>query len=106
MRRFTSKIKTIGSKNQVELKYPCLVRDFISDRLYAANEGYFQKENHQVGELEPIQYQNLLGYHAYRTELQSKYPKHAWITPSELFKPYYGYMIANYIIETWHKEYK
>lgn len=26
------------------------------------------------------------------------YPENAWVTPSELFKPFYGYTLANYIL--------
>ena len=26
------------------------------------------------------------------------YPDNAWVTPSELFKPYYGYTVANFMI--------
>jgi SAM-dependent MidA family methyltransferase len=77
-----------------------MVRDFVKDRLYASHEGYFHREETQVGMLkEPIEFSKLLGYYAYRKELESKYPKNAWITPSEVFYPYYGYMIANYIAE-------
>lgn len=79
-----------------------MVRDFIKESLYSKSDGYFIKKNHQVGELKaPIQFKNLLGYHAYRQELKEKYPENAWVTPSEIFKPYYGYMIANYMIEKW-----
>jgi SAM-dependent MidA family methyltransferase len=30
--------------------------------------------------------------------MERLYPKNAWITPSELFKPYYGFTIANFMI--------
>jgi len=80
-----------------------MVRDFIKHSLYMSSEGYFQQENHQIGELSaPINFKDLLGYHGYRKELESKYPKNGWITPSEAFKPYFGYMIGNYIIEKWY----
>ncbi|CAI2371507.1 unnamed protein product [Moneuplotes crassus] len=81
-----------------------MVRDFIRDRLYASSEGYFQKEDHQVGQLsEPIEFGQLLGYHAYRQQFEQRYPQNAWITPSEVFKPYFGYMVGNYIIENWYQ---
>ena len=38
------------------------------------------------------------GYFDYRTEMERVYPENAWITPSELFKPYYGYAVANFIL--------
>lgn len=77
-----------------------MVRDFIKDRLYGSVDGYFQKKEHQVGILkDPINFKSLLGYYAYRNELKAKYPENAWVTPSEVFKPFFGYMIANYILE-------
>ena len=30
--------------------------------------------------------------------MERVYPKNAWVTPSELFKPYYGYTVANFMI--------
>lgn len=30
--------------------------------------------------------------------MERLYPENAWVTPSELFKPYYGYTIANFMI--------
>lgn len=31
--------------------------------------------------------------------LQSNYPENAWLTPSEIFRPYYGITIGNYIYQ-------
>ena len=30
--------------------------------------------------------------------MERVYPENAWVTPSELFKPYYGYTVANFMI--------
>ena len=30
--------------------------------------------------------------------MERLYPKNAWVTPCELFKPYYGFTIANFMI--------
>jgi SAM-dependent MidA family methyltransferase len=30
--------------------------------------------------------------------MERLYPTNAWVTPSELFKPYFGYTIANFMI--------
>ena len=30
--------------------------------------------------------------------MERLYPKNAWVTPSELYKPYYGFTIANFMI--------
>jgi SAM-dependent MidA family methyltransferase len=39
--------------------------------------------------------------------MESLYPENAWITPCELFKPFYSYTVANYMlnkIENWQKK--
>ena len=30
--------------------------------------------------------------------MEKLYPENAWVTPSELFKPYYGYVVSNFIV--------
>ena len=39
----------------------------------------------------------MLGYKDYQSQLYENYPENAWLTPSEIFKPFYGLSIANYI---------
>lgn len=39
-----------------------------------------------------------MGYEECRQALMKNYPDHAWLTPSEMFKPYYGYTVANFMI--------
>lgn len=92
-------------RNFSSLKSPCLTRDFIHDRLYNPNGGYFCQKNVQIGELsEPINFKELLGYEQYTRELSEKYPKNAWLTPSELFRPWYGFTIANYIHQVYIRQ--
>ena len=94
------KLKTTESSTSESLNYPCMTREYIRDMLYGGEDSYFQKKDHQVGMLtEPIHFKKLLGYYAYRKELKDKYPQNAWVTPSEIFKPFFGYMIGNYIID-------
>jgi hypothetical protein len=89
------------------------LRNFIFDRLYHPSEGYFCKKGNpsksidfQVGELiAPINFKKLIGYDDYQKELVSKYPTNAWLTPCEIFKPYYGMTIGNYIRNA-HEEYE
>lgn len=72
--------------------------EFIHDRLYAKDGGYFSKIDNQLGLLkEPIPFTELFGYEDYVKMLYERYPKNAWLTPSEIFKPYYGMTVANYI---------
>lgn len=81
-----------------ELKSPCLVRDFIYDRLYHPTSGYFCKKDIQIGELKThINFKSMIGYDDYKHFLFENYPENAWLTPSELFRPWYGFTIANYI---------
>lgn len=76
-----------------------MLRDFIHDRLYKMPGGYFSRPGHQVGTLkEPIKFNKLIGYYDFRKEMERLYPENAWVTPSELFKPYYGYTVANFMI--------
>ena len=30
--------------------------------------------------------------------MEKLYPENAWVTPCELFKPYYSYTVANYML--------
>lgn len=54
--------------------------------------------DYQVGELKaPLNFREFIGYDDYQRELSNKYPPNAWLTPCEIFKPYYGMTIANYI---------
>ena len=94
-------IKSAAAKRIPPIKgtQKVMLRDFIHDRLYHEEGGYFQRSEHQVGVLsEAIQFHKLRGYYEFRQEMERVYPKNAWVTPSELFKPYFGYTIANYMI--------
>ena len=95
-----SSLKRLFSSNKKSL----LTSDFISDRLYDKKEGYFSKKDAQLGFLEePIIFSELFGYEDYMDILYKRYPKNAWLTPSEIFKPWYGMTIANYICKTFEK---
>lgn len=47
----------------------------------------------------PLNFKKMIGYDDYQKALVELYPKNAWLTPSEIFKPYYGMTIANYILQ-------
>lgn len=83
-----------------------LLRDFIFDRLYHPTEGYFCRPDFQLGEMkQPLDFKNMIGFDDYQKELQRNYPQNAWLTPSEIFKPYYGMTVANYIMNA-HRRYE
>lgn len=95
-------VRSFGSKNKPtptrSNTTTLLTRDFIHDRLYYPDTGYFSKNDAQLGYLEdPINFSEIFGYEDYTRILQERYPKNAWLTPSEIFKPWYGMTIANYI---------
>lgn len=77
-----------------------LLRDFIQDRLYYPNTGYFTKTQHQLGQLrEPLRYPKLTGVHDYYEALGTAYPQYAFLTPVEIFQPWYGYTLASYFLQ-------
>lgn len=85
-RSFSSQTKTL------------LTREFIHDRLYAPKAGYFNKEKLEIGRLpEPLNFIEMVGFDDYQASLSKNYPEYAWLTPSEIFRPYYGMTIGNYI---------
>ena len=47
---------------------------------------------------EPIIFSKLRGYYDYRQEIERVYPENAWVTPCELFKPFYSYTVANFML--------
>ena len=103
-----SKIVKLQPKTFVEKVDPnkMLLREFIHDRLYGLPDkgkklpgGYFIQEKHQVGRLrQPIQFSKCRGYYDFRQEMERLYPENAWVTPCEIFKPYYSYMISNFML--------
>lgn len=82
------------------------MREFIHDRLYGQPDpeknlpgGYFLRSEHQVGKLrEPIKFEECRGFYDYRQAMERLYPENAWVTPCELFKPYYSYAVANFML--------
>ena len=58
------------------------------------------KDNHQLGQLtSPLKYHNLNGIYSYRQLLANNYPSNAFLTPVEIFQPWYGHTIANYCLQ-------
>ncbi|CAI2169237.1 19488_t:CDS:2 [Funneliformis geosporum] len=89
-----------------------LVRDFIDDSLYNPNYGYFSKQAMIFspqndfdfnGIKDNLEFMNLVGskYLEFENgfELKDKNSaKQIWHTSTELFKPWYGYAFAKYIV--------
>ncbi len=76
------------------------MRDYIHNKLYQENKGYYSNSNSQpIGRLEsPLNFINMRGIGDYTKELNEKYPKSTWLTCPELLRPYFGYAVGNYIL--------
>lgn len=81
-----------------------LVRDFIHRALYDAKIGYFAARNVVGTLMSPLNFRSLLG----RPEVEAKLAKsllsvegnaEAWLTPAEVFAPYFSQAVASYIVK-------
>ncbi|CAI7925100.1 unnamed protein product, partial [Closterium sp. NIES-54] len=82
---------------------PMQVREFIHTSLYHPTEGYFTSNASAVGALsQPINFRQLAGRREWVALQQSLYSSAdtSWFTPSELFQPWYGYAVADFILST------
>ncbi|GBB94872.1 hypothetical protein RclHR1_02430013 [Rhizophagus clarus] len=89
-----------------------LVRDFIDDSLYNPNYGYFSKQAVIFSPQYDIDFSNIKDNLEFMNLVASKYEefenslndkdkkvaKQIWHTSTELFKPWYGYAFAKYIV--------
>ncbi|KAJ3332663.1 hypothetical protein HDU76_013477 [Blyttiomyces sp. JEL0837] len=109
-------MRRMNAQLMSEMKEPpansrMLVRDFIHDSLYNPNYGYFSKKAHIFSLKEPIPFNSLRDNYAFMNHLADLYKvvenepsvrnpsaRQVWHTPTELFKPYYGYALAKYIV--------
>ncbi|KAL9545411.1 hypothetical protein MBANPS3_007167 [Mucor bainieri] len=101
----TAKCKSPPTRNKM------LVRDFIDDSLYNPNYGYFSKQAVIFspetdfdfnGMRDHLEFMNVLGqlYKDIEGEADEvdEVARQVWHTPTELFKPWYGYAIAKYLV--------
>ncbi len=81
-----------------------LTRDFISASLYAQHTGYFNNTARVFGSAEPqsIPFRLLKDKDEYQRRLAGLYSStdSCWVTPVELFKPFYAQSIARWILDT------
>lgn len=87
---------------------PELVRDFIHDCLYNPAEGYFSRIVNIFDGGPPLNFPALRNQEQYTRHLHRLYRAQTkeddrfyqlWHTPSELFKPWYGRTVANYMLQ-------
>ena len=85
---------------------PALVRDFVRRSLYDPAAGYFPSQA-PVGALSaPLDFGALAGRDAYEAVVGGAYARlgSAWLTPAEIFRPWYGYAIGEYLVHLWESE--
>ena len=81
-----------------------LVREFVKESLYHQSKGYFSRVDCVLSP-DPIAFRELIGRSAYLRALNKAYKNdanrtsNAWLTPVELFKPWYSRAIARYIVQ-------
>ncbi|KAI8334912.1 S-adenosyl-L-methionine-dependent methyltransferase [Choanephora cucurbitarum] len=88
-----------------------LVRDFIDDSLYNPNYGYFSKQAVIFSPETDFDFNNMRDHLEFMNILGQLYKdiegdadevdevaRQVWHTPTELFKPWYGYAIAKYLV--------
>lgn len=114
-RQMTSRLTRCLKARQNVLKLTCrglvstaecssllLARDWISESLYNLEHGYFNTAASPVGQLpDPLPFQQLAGQQAYLQTLRLWYDQLqvSWLTPAEIFQPFYGHAVAAALLE-------
>lgn len=82
-----------------------LTRDFIRASLYSSRGGYFVQREVIYSPQRRIEFPSLLGKLEYQHQLAQLYAAspHAWLTPVEIFAPWYSYALANYMLREWKR---
>ncbi|KAI8998382.1 S-adenosyl-L-methionine-dependent methyltransferase [Gaertneriomyces semiglobifer] len=94
-----------------------LVRDFIDDSLYNPHYGYFSKKAYIFSPAENIPFNEIRDSYAFMNYLSKLYKevegeyndvndiaRQVWHTPTELFKPWYGYALAEHMVRQFIKD--
>lgn len=103
--------KDAAKKKDMPLEAKMLVRDFIDDSLYHPNYGYFSKQAVIFSPETDFEFEKIKDNMEFLDIIADKYreieddmdvrdevARQVWHTPTELFKPWYGYAIAKYIV--------
>lgn len=95
--------QTRASSNAIDAN-AVLTREFIYASLYAKEEGYFTTPHREVlhAPTQGIDFGNLWGAGEYRNVVAKLYEKspEAWLTPVEIFAPYYSQALARYMLNS------
>ncbi|KAI9032556.1 S-adenosyl-L-methionine-dependent methyltransferase [Phycomyces nitens] len=103
--------KDIASATSPPTQTKMLARDFIDDSLYNPNYGYFSKQAVIFSPETDFDFNGMQDHLAFMNELAKLYKeiegdvdevdevaRQVWHTPTELFKPWYGFAIAKYLV--------
>lgn len=76
-----------------------LMRDYIKRCLYDPQTGFFTNPDHnQLGKMpEPLKFEDFESRSVYMSALGKNYPSHKFLTPAEIYRPFYGMTIAHYL---------
>lgn len=110
------KASELHSRTEPPKRVKMLARDFIDDSLYNRNYGYFSKQavifspdaQFEISSMrDNMEFMSKLAdhYDAYEKQFSTDdVVKQVWHTPTEIFKPWYGYAIAKYLVEEHKKQ--
>ncbi|KAG0083588.1 hypothetical protein BGZ92_010637 [Podila epicladia] len=103
--------KDTAKSREMPREAKMLVRDFIDDSLYHPSYGYFSKQAVIFSPETDFEFDKIKDHMEFLSIIADKYKeieddmdvrdevaRQVWHTPTELFKPWYGYAIAKYIV--------
>ncbi|KAM3581009.1 hypothetical protein VKS41_006456 [Umbelopsis sp. WA50703] len=103
--------KDIATLTELPTRTKMLVRDFIDNSLYNPNYGYFSKQAVIFSPEQDFDFSRIRDHLHFMNLISKKYKeiegdvdevdevaRQVWHTPTELFKPWYGYAIAKYLV--------
>ncbi|KAI1320726.1 hypothetical protein EDD11_010260 [Mortierella claussenii] len=103
--------KDSARSSEMPLGVKMLVREFIDDSLYHPTYGYFSKQAVIFSPETDFEFEKIRDNMQFLDIIADKYKeiedemdvrdeiaRQVWHTPTELFKPWYGYAIAKYIV--------
>jgi hypothetical protein len=85
---------------KVKPKEQWLMRDFVANHLYRKTESYFTQSAPVHYMQTPLDFRSMWGQSDYQSQLYDVYQDiDGFMTPVEIFKPYYAQAIAKYMID-------
>src|SRR3546814_14691737 len=105
LRRFASLARPAACLSQRQLSSTpaaFLVRDYLQKSLYDPQMGYFTSRDVIIApdSPDPLPFSTMKGEYEYRKHIAELYEKNLgkWMTPVEIFAPYYSMALANYLL--------